>query len=101
EIEARAHNEAETDLLCSPMRAHDTGQRVAIRDRQRRETLALGFRHQFMRMRTAAQKGEVGRRLQFGIGGRRERSHGINPCMNQRGAPTKRFSSFLTSSRSL
>ena len=67
------------------MRAHDTGERIAIRDCQRREALQLRFRHQFMRMRATTQKREVGSYLQLGIG----RFHGINPCMNQRGMPVE------------
>ena len=70
EIETGTDDEFEIDLLRRHVRSHDTGERVAIGDRERRQTERLGLRDQLMRMRAAAQEGEIGRHLQLRVGGR-------------------------------
>ncbi len=70
EIEPGTDDEFEVDLLRRHIRPHDAGERIAIGDRQRRQTKRLGLRDQLMRVGAAAQEGEVRRHLQLRIGGR-------------------------------
>ena len=52
------------------MRAHDARERVAIGDPDSRQAQSRRLRHEFLRVRSAAKKREVGRRRQLGEAGR-------------------------------
>ena len=56
-------------LLRRHMSAHHAGQAVAVGDREGREAERRRGDRQLLRMRGAAQEGEIGGRLQLGVGG--------------------------------
>src|SRR6516225_11282156 len=67
QIEAAANDEAEPDLFCRVMGAHDTGKAVAVSDRDRRMTECRRGHHQLVRMRCTAQKREIGGDLKLRV----------------------------------
>ena len=76
-IEPCADDEAEPRVLRRHVGADHTGERIAIGNRNRGEAQRLGFRHQFIGVRGAAQEREVTRHLQFGVANSRaRRAHG-------------------------
>ena len=104
DIEASADDQTQPHLFGRDVRAHDTGEGVAIGDRECRKPQRLCLRDEFLRVGTASQEGEIRRRLQFGVGGRwwSPMPHPSTPCMNQTGlcGPAASFSSSFALSRS-
>ena len=70
------------------MGADHAGQRVAVGHRDRMEAERGSRPHQLAGMRGAAEEGEVGRHLEFGIG----RGHANSPWRNQAGGAPGRYS---------
>ena len=82
EVEARADDEAQPGLFGGRMGAHDTGERIAVGDRDGAVAQFERPGNQFLGMRGAFQEAEIARHLQFGIA-----AHAKSPCMNQCGPP--------------
>ena len=87
QIEPRADDEFDADLLGGQMTAHDTGKRVDVSDGDGVETKSLGRRHQLLGMGAAAQEGEIGGDVELGVAGRQSR-HPKTPCRYQPGDPS-------------
>ena len=68
EVEPRADDELHAGLPRGRMGADDAGQRVSVGHRDRMQTEGGRRLHQLSGVRGAAQKGEVGGRLEFRIG---------------------------------
>jgi hypothetical protein len=88
QIEPHTDDEADAGLLRRLMRAHEPGDAVAVGDRDRRETERRGLLHQLVRMRAAAQKGEIAGHLKLGIaacGDRGETIAGLRPPLAEQG----------------
>ena len=69
------------------VRPHDAGERVAVGDADPGETEHDRLGDELLRVRGAAQEGEVGRYAELGEAlGLGETNHANSPCMNQRGA---------------
>ena len=82
----RADNKRDAAFLRRAVGADHTGKRVLVCDRDRRVAERFRRRHQLFGVGTAAQEGEIGGDVEFGIaGGRHGRGHGNTPCRNQRG----------------
>ncbi len=79
EVEPGADDEAHLRHLRRHMGAHHAGQAVAVGQRKAREAEGRGGDGQLLRMRGAAQEGEIAGRLQLGIGGLRGRSSAKPP----------------------
>ena len=88
QIEPRADDEFDADLLGGEMTAHDTGKRVDVGDGDGVETKSLGRRHQLLGMGAAAQEGEIGGDFELGVAGHGQRRHPKTPCRYQPGDPS-------------
>ena len=80
EVEPDADDKADSGGLRRLMRAHQPGDAVAVGDRDRPVAKRRRGRHQFARMRGAAQEREIAGDLQLGVV-----RHAKRPCTNQRG----------------
>ncbi len=88
QVEAAADDEADAGLLRRLMRAHHPGQRVAVGDGEGGVAERRGGHRQLLRMRAAAQEGEVAGDLQLGVAGHRAaRRRAVEP---QRHEDTKK-----------
>ncbi len=78
EPELAAHDEMETRLARGGPRAHDAGDGALVRQRERVVAQIVRTLHQLLRVRGAAQEGEVAEAVQLGVG----RSFGIARRIN-------------------
>ena len=85
EDEAAADGIGEASRLRRAMAADDAGERVAVGDGDAGEAEPGGLGDQLLRMRAAAQEGEIGGDGELGEGG-----HAKTPCRYQRGAAVSR-----------
>ena len=95
------------------MRAHDAGDRIAIGNAEAGQSEFDGVLDQFLRMRAAAQEGEIGGDGELGIGGRRhirgfgarfrlaQETDGYCSCEHAVQEPGRRRTPLRTSSKSL
>jgi hypothetical protein len=67
QIEPRADDELQPDLLGGGVRAHDARKRIAVRDGERGKPQRLRLRDELLSVRGPAQEREVGRDLQLGV----------------------------------
>ena len=65
--EFRAYDELESAFLRLLVSSNHARHRTFICDRERAVSELMSLRHEFLRMRSAAQKGEVGDAMQFRI----------------------------------
>ncbi len=67
QIEMRADDELEAQLLGSHMRAHDARKCIAIRDGDGGQPQGLGLRDQFLRVGRPAQERKIRRHIEGGV----------------------------------
>ena len=69
DLHLRADDKFEAVFFSRLVRAHHTGERTLIGDRQRAITLRPRARHQLVGMRGTAQEGKVANTVQLGVAG--------------------------------
>ena len=87
-------------VFCFVIGAHHAGKGIAVGDADGGQLKLIGGRHDFLRMRGAAQKGKIRGYGQFGIRAhvfshtqqhsREQATHANKPCTNQRAAAVSR-----------
>ncbi len=77
EPELGADDQFQSGVFCGYMRAHDTGERALVGDCQRFVTAPDRGFDQFLRVRSAPQKGEIGEAVQFGV-------RGVHSCRKEK-----------------
>ena len=81
QMQPYARDVAHAQLFGFDMAADNPGKRVAVGDRKGGKPQLLGAHRQFLWVRGAAQKREIGGDVQLGIGGHQSKA----PCSHQRG----------------